>query len=249
MAKVKTSHQLRTATHPQTWITAQRILCRQRLLKAYTGQTTRRRRRRKWRLKWDQKRTKLNVSGTESTSIFVLRHNLCFLFFSCKTPSQPLITHCIQCWDSRKQWIPERPRRTWTSGKKQQALTSPVTVPKGMDNNNENSAIEGETIQRRSDTISSQKSGIEMLELSEVLSEGKPRGLDLTKLTESISHNHYKSSRSNSSSASSSTMLSELGLITNLNQMAKMQEICMFCEIRPRNAIFIHGKLGHQVCP
>ena len=41
--------------------------------------------------------------------------------------------------------------------------------------------------------------------------------------------------------------LSELGSIPNENQVAKVQEMCMFCEMRPRNAIFIHGKLGHQV--
>ena len=42
--------------------------------------------------------------------------------------------------------------------------------------------------------------------------------------------------------------LSELGSIPDLKQVAKVQEMCMFCEMRPRNAIFIHGKLGHQVC-
>ena len=127
-----------------------------------------------------------------------------------------------------------------------------------MDDTDGSSAIEGETDRPRSDTMSSQDSGIgsqefEMLELTEteVTSEGRPASLDLTKLNRSISLD--MSCRSSSiSSAGSSTMdtseLSELGSIPDLKQVAKVQEMCMFCEMRPRNAIFIHGKLGHQVC-
>jgi len=131
-------------------------------------------------------------------------------------------------------------------------------VAEGMDDTDGGSAIEGEPDRPRSDTMSSQDSGIgsqefEMLELTEteVTSEGRPASLDLTKLNRSISLD--MSCRSSSiSSAGSSTMdtseLSELGSIPDLKQVAKVQEMCMFCEMRPRNAIFIHGKLGHQVC-
>jgi len=179
--------------------------------------------------------------------------------FSCKTPNQPLITHCTRCWDSRKQWAPERPRRKRKGDKKkkQQTKTPPVVVALGMDDTDGSSAIEGETDRPRSDTMSSQDSGIgsqefEMLELTEteVASEGRPVSLDLTKLSRSISLDTTRSS--SSSTCGSSTMdtseLSELGSIPDLKQVAKVQEMCMFCEMRPRNAIFIHGKLGHQVC-
>ena len=128
-------------------------------------------------------------------------------------------------------------------------------VAQGMDDTDGGSAIEGETDRPRSDTMSSQDSGIgsqefEMLELTEteVASEGRPVSLDLTKLSRLISLD--MSCRSSSSSTcGSSTMdtseLSELGSIPD--QVTKVQEMCMFCEMRPRNAIFIHGKLGHQV--
>jgi E3 ubiquitin-protein ligase Mdm2 len=170
-----------------------------------------------------------------------------------------LITHCTRCWDSRKQWAPERPRRKRKGGKKTSpSKTSPVVVAEGMDDTDGGSAIEGETDRPRSDTMSSQDSGIgsqefEMLELTEteVASEGRPVSLDLTKLSRSISLD-MTSRSSGSSTCSSSTMdtseLSELGSIPDLKQVTKVQEMCMFCEMRPRNAIFIHGKLGHQVC-
>ena len=133
-----------------------------------------------------------------------------------------------------------------------------MVVALGMDDTDGSSAIEGETDRPRSDTMSSQDSGIgsqefEMLELTEteVASEGRPVSLDLTKLSRSISLD-MTSRSSGSSTCSSSTMdtseLSELGSIPDLKQVAKVQEMCMFCEMRPRNAIFIHGKLGHQVC-
>ena len=138
--------------------------------------------------------------------------------------------------------------------------TTPVLVAEGMDDTDGGSTVEGETERPRSDTMSSQDSGIgsqefEMLELTEteVAAEGKPVSLDLTKLSRSISLDMSCRSSSSSTSSSSTTMdtseLSELGSIPDLKQVTKAQEMCMFCEMRPRNAIFIHGKLGHQVCP
>jgi len=180
--------------------------------------------------------------------------------FSCKTPTnQPFITHCTRCWDSRKQWAPERPQRKRKGGKKQKQTktTAPEVVAEGMDDTDGgSSAIEAETDRARSDTMSSQDSGIgsqefEMLELTEteVAAEGRPVSLDLTKLSRSIS---LDTTTSSSSTGSCSTMdtseLSELGSIPDLKQVTRVQEMCMFCEMRPRNAIFIHGKLGHQVC-
>ena len=138
-----------------------------------------------------------------------------------------------------------------------------MVVADGMDDTDGGSTVEGtvegETERPRSDTMSSQDSGIgsqefEMLELTEteVASEGRPVSLDLTKLSRSISLDMSSRSSCSSSTGSSSTMdtseLSELGSIPDLKQVAKVQEMCMFCEMRPRNAIFIHGKLGHQVC-
>ena len=32
-----------------------------------------------------------------------------------------------------------------------------------------------------------------------------------------------------------------------LTSTLKGQEMCMFCEKNPRNSVFIHGRLGHQV--
>jgi len=180
--------------------------------------------------------------------------------FSCKTPNQPLITHCTRCWDSRKQWAPERPRRKRRGSKRQQQQqevkkTTPVLVAEGMDDTDGGSAVEGETERPRSDTMSSQDSGIgsqefEMLELTEteVAAEGRPVSLDLTKLSRSISLDMSCRSSSSSSTTMDTSELSELGSIPDLKQVTKAQEMCMFCEMRPRNAIFIHGKLGHQVC-
>jgi len=174
--------------------------------------------------------------------------------FGCKTPNQ-LITHCTRCWDSRKQWAPERPRRKRKGTKRQQQVKM-VVVPEGMDDTDGSTTVEGETDRPRSDTMSSQDSGIgsqemESLELieTEVAAEGKPLSLDLTKLSRSISHDEScRSSCSSGSSTMDTSELSELGSIPDLKQVAKVQEMCMFCEMRPRNAIFIHGKLGHQVC-
>ena len=134
--------------------------------------------------------------------------------------------------------------------------TTPVLVAEGMDDTDGGSAVEGETERPRSDTMSSQDSGIgsqefEMLELTEteVAAEGRPVSLDLTKLSRSISLDMSCRSSSSSSTTMDTSELSELGSIPDLKQVTKAQEMCMFCEMRPRNAIFIHGKLGHQVCP
>ena len=132
-----------------------------------------------------------------------------------------------------------------------------VVVPEGMDDTDGSTTVEGETDRPRSDTMSSQDSGIgsqemESLELieTEVAAEGKPLSLDLTKLSRSISRDEScRSSCSSGSSTMDTSELSELGSIPDLKQVTKVQEMCMFCEMRPRNAIFIHGKLGHQVCP
>jgi len=176
---------------------------------------------------------------------------------SCKSPSSGvLITHCTRCWDSRKQWAPERPRRKRRT-KKEKAKVTTLVVPEGMDDTDGGSTVEGEIDRPRSDTMSSQDSGIgsqefEMLELTETEVVAPPSAsLDLTKLGRSISLDTTSMSSSSSTSGSmtmDTSELSELGSISDMKAMSRGAEMCMFCEMRPRNAIFIHGKLGHQVC-
>ena len=178
-----------------------------------------------------------------------------FLFCSCKSPSSGvLITHCTRCWDSRKQWAPERPRRK-RRAKKEKAKVTTLVVPEGMDDTDGGSTVEGEIDRPRSDTMSSQDSGIgsqefEMLELTETEVVAPPTSLDLTKLGRSISLDTTSMSSSSSTSGSmtmDTSELSELGSMSDMKAMSRGAEMCMFCEMRPRNAIFIHGKLGHQV--
>ena len=178
-----------------------------------------------------------------------------FLFCSCKSPSSGvLITHCTRCWDSRKQWAPERPRRK-RRAKKEKAKVATLVVPEGMDDTDGGSTVEGEIDRPRSDTMSSQDSGIgsqefEMLELTETEVVAPAASLDLTKLGRSISLDTTSMSSSSSTSGSmtmDTSELSELGSMSDMKAMSRGAEMCMFCEMRPRNAIFIHGKLGHQV--
>lgn len=179
-----------------------------------------------------------------------------FVFCSCKSPSSGvLITHCTRCWDSRKQWAPERPRRKRRT-KKEKAKVTTLVVPEGMDDTDGGSTVEGEIDRPRSDTMSSQDSGIgsqefEMLELTETEVVAPPSAsLDLTKLGRSISLDTTSMSSSSSTSGSmtmDTSELSELGSMSDMKAMSRGAEMCMFCEMRPRNAIFIHGKLGHQV--
>ena len=178
-----------------------------------------------------------------------------FVFCSCKSPSSGvLITHCTRCWDSRKQWAPERPRRKRRT-KKEKAKVTTLVVPEGMDDTDGGSTAEGEIDRPRSDTMSSQDSGIgsqefEMLELTETEVVAPPASLDLTKLGRSISLDTTSMSSSSSTSGSmtmDTSELSELGSMSDMKAMSRGAEMCMFCEMRPRNAIFIHGKLGHQV--
>ena len=178
-----------------------------------------------------------------------------FLFCSCKSPSSGvLITHCMRCWDSRKQWAPERPRRK-RRAKKEKAKVTTLVVPEGMDDTDGGSTVEGEIDRPRSDTMSSQDSGIgsqefEMLELTETEVVAPSASLDLTKLGRSISLDTTSLSSSSSTSGSmtmDTSELSELGSMSDMKAMSRGAEMCMFCEMRPRNAIFIHGKLGHQV--
>ena len=185
----------------------------------------------------------------------ILWQLIMFVFCSCKSPSSGvLITHCTRCWDSRKQWAPERPRRK-RRAKKEKAKVTTLVVPEGMDDTDGGSTVEGEIDRPRSDTMSSQDSGIgsqefEMLELTETEVVAPPTSLDLTKLGRSISLDTTSMSSSSSTSGSmtmDTSELSELGSISDMKAMSRGAEMCMFCEMRPRNAIFIHGKLGHQV--
>ena len=74
------------------------------------------------------------------------------------------------------------------------------------------------------------------------------KGLGLTGLSKPV----YLNSTSSGSTSRSSTMAKaeqdEVVSVPNLKQGSRATEMCMFCEVSPRNALFIHGKLGHQVC-
>lgn len=148
--------------------------------------------------------------------------------------------------------MPERPRKG--KGKKLSkktpvvGLSSLVEVVEVGGTDDTDGAADAD--RPRSDTMSSQDSGIgsqdlEMLELggeTELVLQSRSvdfvraQSLDLT----------CKSS--SSSSSMDTTDLSELGSASDMRVPATATDLCMLCCSRPKNATFIHGKLGHQVC-
>jgi len=173
---------------------------------------------------------------------------------SCKTPNKPLITHCTRCWESRKVWAPERPRKKKKKNGKKKEVKRTTELP--VDDTDGGST---EADRPRSDTMSSLDSGIGSQEMdsldisedlgeTEIIMEPAPASLDLTKINRSLSLD--MSSKSSSSSGSIASIdvsdLSELGSISSAAPAS--DSLCMFCLVRPRDTTFIHGRLGHQVC-
>lgn len=175
---------------------------------------------------------------------------------SCKTPNKPLITHCNRCWESRKAWAPERPKKKKRKNGKKKEVKRTTELP--VDDTDGGST---EADRPRSDTMSSLDSGIgsqemDSLDISEDLGETEitmepapaPASLDLTPINRCLSLN--MSSKSSSSSGSIASIdvsdLSELGSICEVKPGS--ESLCMFCLVRPRDTTFIHGRLGHQVC-
>jgi E3 ubiquitin-protein ligase Mdm2 len=175
---------------------------------------------------------------------------------SCQTPNELLFPYCSRCWEIKKSWAPERPRNK-RKGKKAiaKAVKTPVVLPdSGTDDTD--GAPSTEMDRPRSETMSSQDSGIgsqdmEMMELTEteLVVDHKP-SLDLTKFNRSLSLDSRSEKSSSSSVANTIDVsdLSELGSASDLRARTADPDLCMFCDIRPKNATFIHGRLGHQVC-
>lgn len=109
----------------------------------------------------------------------------------------------------------------------------------------------------RSDTMSSQDSGIgsqdlvDMLEETELTVGSKSTGFDLTKFSRSMSLDQSCKSHTSSSGVSSMDT-SDLGSLSSLTSAGQLvaptkPDLCEFCQARPKNASFVHGLLGHQV--
>jgi hypothetical protein len=169
---------------------------------------------------------------------------------SCQAPSRPMIRYCPRCWEVRKGWVPERPRKR--KGKKLVKKTPVVGLSSLVEvvevGGTDDTDGTGDADRPRSDTMSSQDSGIgsqdlEMLELGETELVLQSRSVDFIR-AQSLDLTCKSSS---SSGSMDTTDLSELGSATDLRVPATATDLCMLCCSRPKNATFIHGKLGHQV--
>jgi hypothetical protein len=167
---------------------------------------------------------------------------------SCQAPSRPMIRYCARCWEARKSWVPERPRKGKKVAKKTPVvgLSSLVEVVEVGGTDDTDGAAEVD--RPRSDTMSSQDSGIgsqdlEMLDLGETELVLQSRSVDFVR-AQSLDVTCKSSS---SSGSMDTTDLSELGSASDLRAPPTATDLCMLCCSRPKNATFIHGKLGHQV--
>jgi len=175
---------------------------------------------------------------------------------SCKTTEKPKkLRFCGSCWDLRKSWAPERPKRknkAKKSSEEGKKITPIVVVVGSQADGSGTDEMDGSSlvVRERSDTMDSGVGSQEFssMELEEKNSESSITNQFSSSVSLSPAYTSFSSSASSSSGVSSMAM--DVADLKSLNPFSfkASSELCGFCESKPKNAIFIHGNLGHQVC-
>ena len=143
--------------------------------------------------------------------------------------------------------MPERPRRK--GRKKTGRIAEAKTVVECGQDDTDGGCPEVD--RPRTDTMSSQDSGIGSQELESLELGETEFAMDTTPVLRSLSLDVTSSSSGTSGldlgDLSELSSVSSVGSAGDLRGSAPAQDLCMFCTIRPKNASFIHGRLGHQV--
>jgi len=175
----------------------------------------------------------------------------------CDTPNTPLIRYCGKCWNIRKGWMPDRPkprrkvRPTLEARAKKTlpALDRSLSDP-GQGQDEADSVLPSQMSvsddEKSKDCVpdsQSTDSGISSAGSQESLAE-----LEVGSSQDAFSESG--TSGSNKCDDALSVSSQDLGSEASLGgrKGKSVQSLCMFCNVRPKDASFIHGRLGHQVC-
>jgi len=190
----------------------------------------------------------------------------------CDTPNTPLIRFCGKCWNIRKGWMPDRPKpkkknrsaissprkglAAWGANRK--ALDRSLSDPgQGLDE--ADSGVVGEILtvsddEKSKDAIAEETSTDSGVGSQESLSSGAGSQESLEAgCSQDLSSESGCSVTSGGnkcddvmSTTSSHDLDSEFS--DHHKESNRESNLCMFCLNRPKDASFIHGRLGHQVC-
>jgi len=180
---------------------------------------------------------------------------------------------CSKCWNLRKGWVPERPKFKKKSRKTEDKLK---TIQKIIMSDTETDGASDRPRFDSKASISSQDSGIGSQEF-ELLSQEEEQAKEFPGQSLVVNHfasvHGAKLPRSvslDSSNASSvaggsldlgdsgslsdpkdfpgSPLSLDSGCFPSSESIQATSQLCTLCCQRPKDASFIHGRLGHQVC-
>lgn len=185
----------------------------------------------------------------------------------CDTPNTPLIRFCAKCWKIRKGWMPDRPkprRKTRPVGSSsrrglaawgitRKALDRSLSDP-GQGRDEADCGVVSEVLavsddEKSKDAVAeetSTDSGIGSQESLSSSSQELEAGCSQDLSSESGCSVGIKCD--DAMSTSSQDLGSELSEKMEPDETKSESNLCMFCLSRPKDASFIHGRLGHQVC-
>jgi len=174
--------------------------------------------------------------------------------YSCGGLRSPYVQYCNSCWENKKSWTADRPRR---HVRRRKRATEKTRTSEDETDGSEDTCREG-----KSDSgVSSQELESYERELNDELAKLKQklevvkaqRGSTPTLTSDTSEGKRAESDGECSSKPSISGPPPAFQRSVSLDLSNKVgdkyvSKLCMFCCLRPKNASLIHGRLGHQVC-